>query len=128
MPLDANVAGSWIFPKLAQERSYQFCIARNALFHNTLVCLPTGLGKTLIAAVVMFNLYRWFPAGKIVFLAPTRPLVEQQAKACYKQVCTYVLDGGCVRVGCLGRSIKRTHTHTHTTLTHAHTHLASPRP
>lgn len=29
--------------------------------HNTLVCLPTGLGKTLIAAVVMYNHYRWFP-------------------------------------------------------------------
>jgi Fanconi anemia group M protein len=50
---------------------------------NTLVSLPTGLGKTLIAAVVMYNYYRWFPTGKIVFCAPTRPLVTQQIKACY---------------------------------------------
>jgi Fanconi anemia group M protein len=39
-------------------------------------------GKTLIAAVLMFNYYRWFPKGKVVFLAPTRPLVQQQAEAC----------------------------------------------
>lgn len=45
--------------------------------------LPTGLGKTFIAAVVMFNFYRWYPTGKIVFMAPTRPLVKQQVDACY---------------------------------------------
>lgn len=40
-------------------------------------------GKTLIAAVAMYNFYRWFPTGKVVFLAPTRPLVTQQIEACY---------------------------------------------
>lgn len=43
------------------ERAYQLDIIRTALFNNTLVCLPTGLGKTLIAAVVMHNFTRWFP-------------------------------------------------------------------
>ena len=43
-----------------------------------------GLGKTFIAAVVMFNFYRWFPdGGKVIFVAPTRPLVDQQRKACH---------------------------------------------
>ena len=32
-----------------------------ALLQNTLVCLPTGLGKTFIAAVAMYNFFRWFP-------------------------------------------------------------------
>jgi Fanconi anemia group M protein len=67
-----------------EVREYQRSISKMALFNNTLVCLPTGLGKTFIAAVVMFNFYRWFPTGKIVFLAPTRPLVVQQTKACFR--------------------------------------------
>lgn len=32
----------------------------------------------------MYNFYRWYPAGKIVFLAPTKPLVAQQIEACYR--------------------------------------------
>jgi Fanconi anemia group M protein len=83
-PFDASTGACWIYPssdKFAM-REYQVSICREALFTNTLVCLPTGLGKTLIAAVVMYNFYRWFPTGKVVFLAPTRPLVNQQVVAC----------------------------------------------
>jgi Fanconi anemia group M protein len=36
-------------------------LLQTALLTNALVCLPTGLGKTLIAAVVMHNFARWFP-------------------------------------------------------------------
>lgn len=46
--------------------------------------LPTGLGKTFIAAVVMYNMFRWYPKGKIIFMAPTRPLVAQQIDSCYQ--------------------------------------------
>jgi hypothetical protein len=42
-------------------RPYQFDMAAVALHANTLVALPTGLGKTFVAAVVMLNYYRWFP-------------------------------------------------------------------
>jgi len=28
--------------------------------------LASGLGKTFIAAVLMFNFFRWFPKGKVV--------------------------------------------------------------
>lgn len=75
----------WIYPNdpLFPKRKYQFEMTRTALFHNTLVSLPTGLGKTLIAAVVLYNYYRWFPKGKVIFLAPTNPLVKQQVQACY---------------------------------------------
>jgi len=80
--IDPIEAQSWIFPTNLSVRKYQVDICRTALEHNTLVCLPTGLGKTLIAAVLVYNYYRFFPEGKIVFMAPTKPLVAQQFKAC----------------------------------------------
>ncbi|XP_053123658.1 Fanconi anemia group M protein isoform X2 [Hemicordylus capensis] len=74
----------WVYPwgGRVEERAYQVRAARAALEANTLLCLPTGLGKTLVAAVVMYNFYRWFPGGKVLFLAPTKPLVAQQREAC----------------------------------------------
>ena len=74
----------WIYPTNYPVRDYQYNIVQICLFRNTLVTLPTGLGKTFIAAVVMYNFYRWYPEGKIVFMAPTKPLVAQQIEACYK--------------------------------------------
>ncbi|XP_058769697.1 DEAD-box ATP-dependent RNA helicase FANCM-like isoform X1 [Vicia villosa] len=82
-PIDTEAAKTWIYPVNVPLRDYQFHIAQTALFQNTLVALPTGLGKTLIAAVVMYNYFRWFPEGKIVFAAPSRPLVMQQIEACH---------------------------------------------
>ncbi len=46
---------------------------------NTLVCLPTGLGKTHIASVLIMNYHIWFPNGLIFFVAHTKPLVSQQS-------------------------------------------------
>ncbi|KAF8766692.1 Fanconi anemia group M protein like [Argiope bruennichi] len=81
---DYEAGKTWIYPTNYPVRDYQFAIVKEALFKNTLVILPTGLGKTFIAAVVMYNIYRWYPSGKIIFMAPTRPLVAQQIDACYK--------------------------------------------
>ncbi|KAL3641437.1 hypothetical protein CASFOL_016405 [Castilleja foliolosa] len=84
--IDPEAAKTWIYPVNVPRRDYQYSITRTALFSNTLVVLPTGLGKTLIAAVVMYNYFRWFPEGKIVFAAPSRPLVLQQIEACHNIV------------------------------------------
>ena len=86
VPLCAATSHNWIYPKDDKypERIYQLEMSESAIMNNTLVSLPTGLGKTLIAAVVMYNYYRWFPEGKVIFCAPTRPLVTQQIQACYK--------------------------------------------
>ncbi|XP_033244408.1 Fanconi anemia group M protein isoform X3 [Drosophila miranda] len=81
---DVATGHNWIFPNNLPLRSYQQNIVQSALYKNTLVVLPTGLGKTFIAAVVMYNFYRWYPQGKIIFMAPTRPLVAQQIAACQK--------------------------------------------
>ncbi|KAJ6877878.1 hypothetical protein NC651_030579 [Populus alba x Populus x berolinensis] len=86
--IDAEAAKTWIYPVNVPLRDYQLAITKTALFTNTLVALPTGLGKTLIAAVVMYNYFRWFPDGKIVFAAPSRPLVMQQIEACHNIVGT----------------------------------------
>ncbi|KAL1894132.1 3'-5' DNA helicase [Ceratocystis pirilliformis] len=83
--LDREALKTWQYPmNLGDIREYQFNIVHASLFHNTLVALPTGLGKTLIAAAVMLNYYRWTKSAKLVFVAPTRPLVSQQINACYE--------------------------------------------
>ncbi|XP_058606157.1 Fanconi anemia group M protein isoform X3 [Onychostoma macrolepis] len=80
---DPSAGRVWIYPVNYPLREYQLRISEAALLQNTLVCLPTGLGKTFIASVLMYNFYRWFPASKIVFMAPTKPLVAQQIQACH---------------------------------------------
>ncbi|EER43241.1 helicase C-terminal domain-containing protein [Histoplasma capsulatum H143] len=82
--LDSTAIKSWVYPtNLGKKREYQFNITQRALFHNLLVALPTGLGKTFIAATVMLNWFRWTTDAQIVFVAPTKPLVSQQIVACF---------------------------------------------
>ncbi|MDX1610792.1 MAG: ERCC4 domain-containing protein [Candidatus Thermoplasmatota archaeon] len=60
-----------------EERDYQASIAQACAGRNSLIVLPTGLGKTLICARVM---KRHLEAGqRVLVIAPTRPLVEQHA-------------------------------------------------
>lgn len=62
-----------------EKRTYQFSIALRALDGNTLVVIPTGLGKTAIALIVTASrLYN--TGGKVLMLAPTKPLVEQHLR------------------------------------------------
>lgn len=72
----------YIYPTNYEVRQYQYDIVRCALFENVLCAIPTGTGKTFIASTVMLNYYRWTKSSKIIFTAPTRPLVAQQIKAC----------------------------------------------
>jgi ERCC4-related helicase len=68
-----------------KPREYQQKIAEAASQANTLVVLPTGLGKTMIAALVAKARLEKFPKGKVVVLAPTRPLTLQHQKA-FKEI------------------------------------------
>jgi len=64
----------YIRPKSLEKRDYQVNIADTATEHSSLVVLPTGMGKTVIALVV---LGRKLEDGNILFLAPTKPLAMQ---------------------------------------------------
>jgi Fanconi anemia group M protein len=61
-------------------RLYQERLFASAAQRNTLVVLPTGLGKTMIA--MMLAVHR----GKTLFLAPTKPLCVQHMKTFEKYV------------------------------------------
>ncbi|MHB8604423.1 MAG: DEAD/DEAH box helicase [Thermoplasmatota archaeon] len=60
------------------RRDYQLAVAVEATKRNTLVILPTGMGKTVVALLVMASRVTR-AKGKVLFLAPTKPLVEQHA-------------------------------------------------
>jgi Fanconi anemia group M protein len=64
-----------------EARDYQKKIFETAVRHNTLVVLPTGLGKTLIALMLTVQRLQQHPGKKVLLVAPTKPLVEQHAKS-----------------------------------------------
>lgn len=76
--LDEIHSKTFFYPANLSKRDYQFEMSVAASKENSLIVIPTGLGKTFIAAVLIYNYYRWFPTGKIIFLAHTIPLVMQQ--------------------------------------------------
>lgn len=59
-------------PRLYQESIFNTCKEKNCL-----VILGTGLGKTAIAMMLAAHRLDLFPSSKVLFLAPTRPLVAQ---------------------------------------------------
>jgi len=59
-----------------EKRDYQVNLANQAIQENCIVVLPTGLGKTAIALQVIAE-YLAKGTGGILFLAPTRVLVNQ---------------------------------------------------
>lgn len=69
----------FIRPESIDSREYQLAIAMRALDANTMVILPTGLGKTAVALIVAASrLYN--EGGRVLMLAPTKPLVEQHLR------------------------------------------------
>ncbi|MCJ2532616.1 MAG: DEAD/DEAH box helicase family protein [Candidatus Thermoplasmatota archaeon] len=68
-----------ITPSSIEFREYQSNIAHAALDESTLVVLPTGMGKTIVALFVIAEVLK-SKRGRVLFMAPTKPLVEQHAK------------------------------------------------
>ncbi|GMM34970.1 3'-5' DNA helicase [Saccharomycopsis crataegensis] len=79
--IDYEALATYTYPVNFPIREYQFQIVKECFYQNLICAIPTGTGKTFISSCVMLNYYRWFPKSKIIFVAPTRPLVAQQIKA-----------------------------------------------
>ncbi len=60
-----------------KPREYQKEIFEKTKDKNSLIILPTGIGKTLIGLMLSIHRMQKHPTEKILFLAPTRPLAEQ---------------------------------------------------
>jgi len=65
-------------PGVVERRPYQTDLAETAARGHTLVCLPTGLGKTTVSLLVTVERLAEV-GGRALFLAPTKPLVQQHA-------------------------------------------------
>ena len=57
-----------------EDRLYQSNISKACLEQSTLVILPTGMGKTVVALRIMLERLE---SGKILLMAPTKPLAQQ---------------------------------------------------
>ncbi|KAG8723685.1 3'-5' DNA helicase [Ceratobasidium sp. 395] len=64
---DPRAIGSWTYPLNEDKQDYQLNI----------------IERFFISGCVMLNFYNWFPTGKIVFIAPTGPLITGQIEACH---------------------------------------------
>lgn len=69
----------FIKPEVVERREYQWNIAHSAENASTLVVLPTGMGKTIIALLVIAKELK--NQKNILFLSPTKPLVNQHAQS-----------------------------------------------
>ncbi|NOZ82367.1 MAG: DEAD/DEAH box helicase [Euryarchaeota archaeon] len=64
-----------------EARLYQQAVLATAAEANTLVVMPTALGKTLIAVLLAAQRLQKYPGSRVLMLAPTKPLVVQHAKS-----------------------------------------------
>jgi Fanconi anemia group M protein len=64
-------------PNSVELRKYQARILSEILGRNSLVILPTGMGKTYLALLTTCARLAQFPDSRVLFMAPTRPLTVQ---------------------------------------------------
>jgi ERCC4-related helicase len=60
-----------------EPRLYQQTILHTCSQDNTLVVLPTGLGKTKVGILGAIDRLNKYPNSKVLFLTPTKPLANQ---------------------------------------------------
>jgi ERCC4-related helicase len=80
-PLTRYVEHPVIWDRSIEFRLYQKNIADSAQHRNTMVILPTALGKTVISLLVGADILYNYRDKRILVMAPTRPLVSQHMKS-----------------------------------------------
>ena len=75
-----GIEGALLVDGVLEDRGYQRQLAEAALRTHTLVCLPTGLGKTAVSLLVTAERLAGDVVNKSLLLAPTKPLVQQHAE------------------------------------------------
>ena len=64
-----------------ESRLYQNIIFNSSKDKNSLIVLPTSLGKTVISALICAEILYNYKQSRILIMAPTRPLVLQHLKS-----------------------------------------------
>ncbi len=65
-------------------RLYQETILATAIKKNTLVVLPTGMGKSILFVLLAAHRLNGYPQSKVLILAPTKPLCQQHLQTMNK--------------------------------------------
>jgi len=86
MPDDIGENNNYVSHPLIRNSSvefrlYQSNISKSAISKNTLVILPTALGKTIISLLVCVDTLYNYRDKRVLIMAPTRPLVTQHMKS-----------------------------------------------
>src|ERR1041385_4871473 len=86
MPHDIRENNNFVSHPLIRNNSvefrlYQSNISKSAISKNTLVILPTALGKTIISLLVCVDTLYNYRDKRVLIMAPTRPLVTQHMKS-----------------------------------------------
>ena len=69
-----------LYPKFDYFNPIQSQIFHTLYFSdkNVLLGAPTGSGKTIAAEIAMFKVFRDYPEGKVVYIAPMKALVRER--------------------------------------------------
>ena len=76
---DISSSAKYMLKGKYTHRAYQFELAKHGLDgKNYIISLPTGAGKTMIAAIIIADNLQKNPSGKVALTVPTEHLAEQQ--------------------------------------------------
>ncbi len=78
--MSARISHPNLSSKDIEARAYQLKALNNILHSSTLLVLPTGMGKTPIELMAVADKIYQSPHKKVIFLAPTNPLLSQHYK------------------------------------------------